>query len=306
MISIEKLEAQVSAYMSQAEAAEQKATAAAEDAQQLQGQSIDGKTVRGVRRYGRSLHLVSLVRHGSGVVLNQVAVADKSNEITAVPHLLAKRDLTGTVTTMDALLAQRTLCQQILSQGGHYLVVVKRNHPVLYDDIALLFAGQPWTIDEKARQYQSVHSCQKQHGRIETRILETSTSLAGYLDWPGVAQVMRRHSKRIILRSGKTTQKTTYAITSLPRQLATANQLAAIWRNHWTIENRVHYVRDVTMSEDACHVRSGRAPHALAAFRNAVLGLFRLNHWQTIPDAIAFYAASLDRTLYLVGIPGFT
>ena len=86
-------------------------------------------------------------------------MSDKSNEITAVPQLLAKRDLTGTVTTMDALLTQRSLCQQILNQGGHYLVAVKRNHPSLYNDIALLFEGQAWTIHEKTREYQSVRSC---------------------------------------------------------------------------------------------------------------------------------------------------
>ena len=82
-------------------------------------------------------------------------MSDKSNEITAVPQLLAKRDLTGTVTTMDALLTQRSLCQQILDQGGHYLVVVKRNQPSLYDDIALLFEGQPWTIQEKTHEYRA-------------------------------------------------------------------------------------------------------------------------------------------------------
>lgn len=304
-ISVEALEARLSAFMSKAEVkpAEEKATEVALEG--LQGQSIDGKTVRGLHRYGCALHLVSLVRHDSGVVLNQVAVSDKSNEITAVPQLLANRDLAGTVTTMDALLTQRRLCQQIIDQGGQYIVVVKRNHPSLYDDIALLFEGQPWTIHEKPHQYQCVRSCQKQHGRIETRILETSTSLADYLDWPGVEQVLRRHSKRTILSSGKTTNKITYAMTSLPLHCANAHQLAAIWRAHWTIENQVHYVRDVTFAEDACHVRSGHASHALAAFRNAAISLFRLNRWRSIPDAIAFYSASLDRTLNLVGLPGF-
>ena len=139
-------------------------------------------------------------------------------------------------------------------------------------------------------------------------MLETHTSLADYLDWPGVSQVLLRHSQRTIISSGKTTNKITYAITSLPRQQANADQLAAIWHAHWTIENQVHYVRDVTFGEDACHVRSGRAPQALAAFRNAVLSLFRLNRWRSIPDAIDFYSASLDRTLKLVAsldIPDF-
>jgi predicted transposase YbfD/YdcC len=308
-ISVEALEARLNAYMSQAESKE--TAEAAEAASQtvhpeLKGQSVDGKTVRGLRRYEQSLHLVSLVRHDSGIVLNQLAVNDKSNEITAVPQLLAKRDLTGTVTTMDALLTQRTLCQQILDQGGHYLVVVKRNHPTLYDDIALLFEGNAWTIHEKACEYQRVRSCQKAHGRIEIRTLETSTSLAGYVEWPGVAQVLRRHSQRTIIKSNKTTEKITYAITSLPVNLANAHQLAAIWRSHWTIENKVHYVRDVTFGEDACHVRTGTAPHALAAFRNVVISLFRLKRWNSIPEAIEYYSASLDRILNLIGLPGYT
>lgn len=304
-ISIDILEARLSAYMSQAEKKEVAKASKQAAHPKLQGQSIDGKTVRGLRHYERSLHLESLVRHESGVVLNQTAVNDKGNEITAVPQLLAQRDLAGTVTTMDALLAQRTLCQQILDQGGHYLVVVKRNHPTLYDDIALLFEGQPWTIQEKAREYRKVRSYEKAHGRIEIRTLETSTSLADYLDWPGVAQVMRRHSQRTNIRLNKTSVKITYAITSLPMDLASAEQLAAIWRSHWTIENQVHYVRDVTFREDACHVRTGSAPHALAAFRNAVISLFRLQHWRSIPDAIDYYSASLDRTLSLIGFPGF-
>lgn len=305
-ISVEALEARLNAYMSQAESKEAEETTSQAVHPELKGQSIDGKTVRGLRRYEQSLHLVSLVRHDSGIVLNQLAVNDKSNEITAVPQLLAQRDLTGTVTTMDALLTQRNLCRQILEQGGHYLVVVKRNHPTLYDDIALLFEGNAWTIHEKACEYQRVRSCQKAHGRIEIRTLETSTSLAGYLDWPGVAQVLRRHSQRTIIKSNKTTEKITYAITSLPVNLANAHQLAAIWRSHWTIENKVHYVRDVTFGEDACHVRTGTAPHALAAFRNAVISLFRLKRWRSIPDAIDYYSASLDRILNLIGLPGFT
>jgi predicted transposase YbfD/YdcC len=256
-----------------------------------QGQAIDGKAVRGVRRYGSKLHLVSLVAHQPTVVLGQVAVSEKRNEMTVVPQLLTGRDLQGTVTTMDALLCQRRLCQQILDQGGHYLVVVKSNHPTLYEAIDLLFTGNGWTVSEKA------------HGRIETRTLHASTTLVGYLDWPGCAQVLRRHCQRIECKRGKINQKTTYAITSLSPQQATAATLAALWRAHWAIENRLHYVRDVTMGEDASHLCTQNAPHALAAFRNAILSLFRYHGWASIPDAFQFYAASLSRTLQLIGVP---
>lgn len=87
-----------------------------------QGQSVDGKAVRGANGHGANVHLVSLVQHTTGIVCYQVRVQDKSNEITAVPTLLAGRDLTGTVTTMDALLCQRTIAQHILDQHGHYLM----------------------------------------------------------------------------------------------------------------------------------------------------------------------------------------
>jgi predicted transposase YbfD/YdcC len=266
------------------------------------GQSIDGKSVRGVRRYGQKLHLVSLVAHTPTVVLRQVAVSDKRNEISAVPALLAGCDLSGTVTTMDALLCQRTLCQQLLAQGGHYLVVVKANHPALYEAIDLLFTGEGWTVAEKACEVQRHRSCEKGHGRIETRTLEASTTLVGYLDWPGCVQVLRRHCQRIERKSGKVSEKTTYAITSLAPHQADAATLATIWRAHWSIENRVHYVRDVTMGEDASHLRSRNAPHALAAFRNAILSRFRTHGWSSVPDAFQFYAASLDRTLHLLGV----
>ena len=109
----------------------------------LRGQAVDGKAVRGANQHGMALHLVSLVRHESGCVLKQCAVAAKSNEITAVPRLLAGRDLRGTVTTMDALLTQRALAHQIGVQHGDYLMVVKENQPALYAQIELLFNVPP-------------------------------------------------------------------------------------------------------------------------------------------------------------------
>lgn len=107
------------------------------------GQAIDGKELRGVRAHGESLQLVSLVQHANAVVVAQVPVANKSNEITAAPQLLAGRDLTGTVTTTDALHTQRQFAQQIRAQNGHYLMVVKENQPALYDAIELLFECPP-------------------------------------------------------------------------------------------------------------------------------------------------------------------
>ena len=109
----------------------------------LRGQSVDGKEVRGATKQGAPLTLVSLVRHESATLLAQLCVARKTNEITVVPDLLDGRNLTGTVTTMDALSTQRDIAQQILDQNGDYLMVVKSNQPTLYEAIQLLFASPP-------------------------------------------------------------------------------------------------------------------------------------------------------------------
>lgn len=267
----------------------------------LQGQAMDGKEVRGVRAYGKPLHLLSLAQHGSGCVLAQVAIEAKHNEITAAPQLLAGRDLHGTVTTMDAMHTQAGFAQQILEQGGHYLMVVKKNQPELYDAIALLFDKPPWLPRERAVEYQVYHTTEKGHGRLERRVLETSPALSGYLDWPGVGQVMRRHYQRTVLKTGEVGSETTYGITSLPFPEVGAAQLERLWRGHWTIENRVHRVRDGTMGEDAAQTRAGHAAHAWAALRNAILNLFRYNGWDNVADAFRYYAASVQDCLDLIG-----
>jgi predicted transposase YbfD/YdcC len=262
------------------------------------GQAVDGKAVRGANRHGATVHLVGLVRHADARVLGQVAVATKSNEITAVPRLLTGRDLTGTVTTMDALLAQRALARQIRGQGGHYLMIAKANQPELEAAIARVFAvpPPPAATDHAA----AVTTYAKGHGRLERRRLERTAALTGYLDWPDAQQVLRRHCRRVCLATGEIEEEVTYGVTSLPPTAVTAAQVEALWRGHWTIENRVHYVRDVTLGEDASQVRTGTAPQALAALRNAVLNLLRALGWPLIPDALRHYGAYAHRAVQLL------
>ena len=166
---------------------------------------------------------------------------------------------------MDALLTQQPIARQILAQGGHYLMIVKANQPSLSAAIALLFRTPP--VPARPGELLDAQTGGKGHGRLERRLLSSSTALTGYLDWPGAAQVMRRTCRRLNLRSGLLETKTTYGITSLPRELAEPKQLEQFWRGHWTIENCLHYVRDETLGEDRCQVHSGHAPQALAAFR---------------------------------------
>ncbi|MCL5025770.1 MAG: ISAs1 family transposase [Chloroflexi bacterium] len=285
-----------------------------------QGLALDGKEVRGVRAHGRPLHLVSLARH-DGIVLTQSAVADKTNEITAAPALLSGRDLSGQVVTVDALLAppeagvlrhQRELADQICQQHGHYLMVIKQNQPETYQAIALLFAEPP----EAPAAAAVVGTLDKGHGRIEQRSLEASAALADWLRspwrpvasgglWPGGQQVLRRTCRRIVVATGEVSEGVTYGITSLAAHQADAVVLERLWRGHWTIENCVHYPRDVTLGEDAGQAYRGSTPQALAAPRNALLGLFRVQGWASIADAVRHYAASVDRAIVLIAaIPG--
>jgi predicted transposase YbfD/YdcC len=304
LVALTDLETQVAAYTQACLSQEPRCgTIQTAEGERLQGQAVDGKALRGANARGRKLHLVSLTQHGGGQVLGQVEVQAKSNEITAVPRLLAGRQLQGTVITMDALLTQVEIAQQILTQGGQYFMVVKENHPTLYQEIGLLFDSPPWQSATEASLIQHHQTINKGHGRLEYRTLEASPALNDFLTWPGVAQVVKRTCRRVILKTGQVTQETTYAITSLAPAQASPAALETLWRGHWTIENRLHYPRDVTFGEDACAIRVGNAPRALAVFRNLIIALFRHAGWQNLADALRHYGAAVSRPLDLLGLP---
>lgn len=268
----------------------------------FQGQSIDGKAVRGAGMHGPRPHLVSLVAHTDARVLAQRAVADKRHESSAVGPLLQGRDLTGVVITMDAGLTQRKLAAQIVAQGGHYLMVVKRNQQCLHAELAGFFETRPLPCDQPWREVQTVT---KGHGRLETRYLTCTADLDDYLTWPGVQQVLRRMCERIVLKTGGVTRAVTDGLTSLPDGGASAAHLEGLWRGHWTIENRVHYVRDVTFGEDQGQAYCGHTPQALAALRNGLLALLRRAGWRNVADALRTYGASIVAALNLLGaLPG--
>jgi predicted transposase YbfD/YdcC len=264
----------------------------------LRAQAVDGKAVRGAGMHGPRPHLVSLVTHDGTRVLAQRAVVDKRHESSAVGPLLQAHDLAGSVTTMDAGLTQRKLARQILAQGGEYLMVVKRNQRQLYDELVLFFQRPPLPCEAPWRVVQTLT---KGHGRLETRRLTCTADLDDYLTWPGVQQVLRRACERIVLKTGEVTRSVTYGLTSLAPRATTPAQLEGFWRGHWTIENRTHYVRDVTMGEDAGQAYRGSTPQALAALRNGILTLLRCRGWTNIADALRTYAASLLEALKLIG-----
>lgn len=265
----------------------------------LQGHALDGKAVRGANAHGTRTHLVSLVQHARGLTLAQTAVAQKRNELTASQRLLDGRDLTGMVITMDALLAQRSLAAQIRAQGGHYLMVIKQNHAQMCDEVAMFFDLPSILADED--DFDQYQSTTKAHGRIETRTLERCRGVCPVWNWPDAVQVLRRTCERLVVKSGTASRAVTYGITSLSPAEAQAVDLEALWRNHWTIENRKHYVRDVTMGEDRNQMHTGHAPQVLAAFRNALIDLWRVHGWTSIAEAVRVCAASLTQTLTLIG-----
>ncbi len=267
----------------------------------LQGQAVDGKYLRGVGAHGRPLELVSLVEHGSGRVLAQTAVAPQQHESRAVPDLLARRDLRGVVVTLDAGLASPALARQILQQGGHYLMVIKRNHRQLYEELTWFFDQPPLPCDPPWREATTLT---KGHGRLETRHLTCTADLDDYLTWPGVQQVLRRKCERIALKTGKVSQAVTYALTSVAVAAATPLELEGYWRGHWTIENRVHYVRDVSMGEDSHRMHTGNAPQALAALRNTLLKLLRGVGWTNIAAALRHFAGAPREALQFIGAGG--
>lgn len=261
--------------------------------------AIDGKTLCGSSKQGaRDAHLLSCLSHRLGIVLAQVAVSDKTNEITKVEDLLEGLVLTGKVVTGDAMITQRAIAESILSRGGDYLLVVKDNQPQLLDDIKMSF-GDGWWLRDTYRE----GSLTDQHGnRVHQWHLQASTLLEGYSSWPGLKQVLKLKREVTSKSTGEVSQETTYAITSLRAEQAGPTQLIKIWREHWHIENRLHWVRDVTFDEDRSQARSGHIPQVMAALRNGAISLMRVMGQSNIAAACRRYAARPALALAAMGI----
>lgn len=264
----------------------------------VQGHDVDGTYVRGAGAHGASTLLVSLVTHSDAEVIAQTAVVHKRHESSAIPPLLAGRDLTGCVITMDAGLTQPKVAAQILAQGGHYLMVVKRNQRQLYEKLTWFFDVPPLGGD---RPWREVTTINKGHGRLETRRLTCTDDLDDFLNWPCVQQVLRRECERVVMKTGEVTRAVTYAVTSLATTDAPADELAVLWRGLWTIENRQHYVRDVTFGEDAHQKHVGHAPQVLAAVRNSLITLLRRAGWQNIAAGLRHSSTSPTDALCFIG-----
>ena len=263
------------------------------------GLAFDGKTLRGSRTgSGEVVALVAAFAQAVGVALGQQPI-QHGDEVQATLTLLQSLDLHGWVVTGDARLTQKPLAKTVIDQGGDYTLIVKRNQPILYDDIALLFAESAVVADTlTAAQTVNLHG-----DRIEERTLQASTALADYCDWPGLEQVFRLERQVTHKKIGVQTCQVVFGITSLASKQADADRLLDITRGHWGIENRLHWVRDVDFDEDHSRVRCGSAPQVMAAIRNLVIGLLRLAGYQRIAAALRHFALHSTEAVQLVTQP---
>lgn len=215
--------------------------------------AIDGKTARGSRDRANGqqpLHMVSAWAATNRLVLGQVATAAKSNEITAIPLLLKGLDIKGCTVTIDAQGCQKAIAQQIIEQEGDYIFTVKKNQPRLYRDIEALFQSDDAAIKATIQQHETRNDG---HGRSEHRKIEVSealTSLHTKEAWPGLRSVICIEAT--CTTDTKVTTERRYFISS---RAANAVALGTAIREHWGIENRLHWVLDVTMNEDRSRVR---------------------------------------------------
>lgn len=237
--------------------------------------AIDGKTARRSfdRQNGRApLHLISAWACETRLVLGQLRVDDKANEILALPELLALLTLDGCIVTADAMHCQKATAQAILTRGGDYVLALKVNQPTLYEDVRLPLDDPQAPPDDLAT------TTDGDHGRIETRraaIIHDTAWLAETHEFPGLKAVGKVTAARE--QDGRTAVTTRYYLLSRP--LSAARFLAVV-RAHWQIENRLHWVLDVVLDEDRARARKDHAPDNLARLRRFALNVLRANRDQ--------------------------
>jgi predicted transposase YbfD/YdcC len=266
--------------------------------------AIDGKTLRHSFDHGdpeNSLHLVSAWADGCGLTLGQLLVDGKTNEITAVPKLLRQLDVKGATVTLDAMGCQKKIAQEIHFAGAHYILALKANHEILHGEVSALFADPEALYYGKTKGRTVAHhdpGMERGHGRVEHRVVKVTD----YLDWfepserkhwLGLRSLVEITSTRQL--KGETSIEKRYYLTSHAPE---AELLGCLIRRHWGIENRCHWVLDMTFAEDQCRVRKGYAAENLALLRKLALNLLR--HDQTIKDTMRgkrIQAALCEKTL---------
>jgi predicted transposase YbfD/YdcC len=253
--------------------------------------AIDGKTLRGSGSAQLGpLHLVSAWATAQHLTLGQVAVDAKSNEITAIPALLELLDLRGALVTIDAMGCQKTIAQKIVDQGGHYALAVKENQPHLLEDIQQSLA-KAFETDFAGLEHDTYATHARGHGREEYRcytVLHTTAGIRQACDWAQLTTIGMCYSERTL--QGKTTYEVRYFIGDTK---ANAKYYALGLRNHWGIENQLHWQLDVAFDEDHNRVTKRNAAENLALLRRLTLTLLHA-HPAKLSIAKKRFAAALD------------
>jgi predicted transposase YbfD/YdcC len=257
--------------------------------------AIDGKTLRrsGSPANGLGpLHLVSVWATQANLTLGQVAVDGKSNEITAIPKLLELLDLSGALVTIDAMGCQKKIAERITAGGGDYVLTVKENQAHLYEDIVDCFVR---AIDDPQGAKQSHYQTEeRRHGRVEKRcytVIQDPQGIRGAADWSKLCVIGHCYSERTV--AGKTSYEDRYFIGS---KRAGARTYGRALRDHWRIENCLHWQLDVTFREDDSRIRDRNAAENFALLRRVALSLLKQHPGkESIPTKR--FSAALDEKL---------
>jgi predicted transposase YbfD/YdcC len=233
--------------------------------------SIDGKRLCGSGSGGKKaiVHMVSAWCSTNNMVLGQVKTDDKSNEITAIPELLKLLNIEGCTVTIDAMGCQRDIADKIVGMGGAYVLAVKGNQAHLLDDIKEAFE------DTKTANIQSHSSIEMGHGRIESRTCDVITDtdwVCNQAEWKGLKSIIRITSERTDKASGEKQQEQRYYISSI---MPGAEALLNITRQHWGVENKLHWMLDVNFGEDASQKRAGNAAQNFSVISRIALNLLQ-------------------------------
>ncbi len=256
--------------------------------------AIDGKAVRATYKADKPVHQLAAYDIKTGVVHFQVNVADKENEISALKPLLTPAFIKGRIFSLDAMHTQTELCARINRFGGYYLLVAKDNQPTLAQDLRDFFSDPPpdWC-------WHQAQSWDKGHGRLEHRHLICSAELNEWVAdrWVGVEQVFRLERKTTLLKAGKERHQIVHGITNLAFKQADARDLLTLIRGHWSIENRLHWRRDVTLGEDGCQSCTAAAPSIFACLNSALLSLMDRLGVVNVARQARFFDAHLDQAV---------
>lgn len=238
--------------------------------------AIDGKTLRrsfDAANNKAAIHMVSAWSTTNALTLGQLTTDAKSNEITAIPKLLELLDLKGATVTIDAMGCQKNIAQQIVEQGGDYLLQVKANHKTLHEEVKLLF-DEADNAGFEGMSHARHETIEKDHGRIETRRLDSTWDIGWFKDrkdWAGLKSFVRVRSTRQV--KGKTSVEDHYYLSSLDGR--DAQSLLAAARGHWGVENQLHWSLDMSFREDERRVRQGHAAENFSRLCRIALNLLR-------------------------------